>query len=97
MNDLRRHAVTVRLSDAEVGRLDELRGGAGRANHLRQLLYEPPRARAVASHEEVMGLLSEKARGGSVSAAIALERALRTAPKSDEDWDDQLRQLLADE
>ena len=29
--------------------------------------------------------------------AVALERALRTAPKSDEDWDDQLRQLLADE
>jgi hypothetical protein len=72
----RRHAVTVRLSGAEVARLDELRGNAPRANHLRRLLYEPPNATEVASREEVLALLSEKARSGSVSAAIALERAL---------------------
>jgi hypothetical protein len=29
-------------------------------------------------------LLSERAREGSISAAIALERALRAAPKSDQ-------------
>jgi hypothetical protein len=32
---------------------------------------------AVASHKEVLELLSEHAREGSISAAIALERALR--------------------
>jgi hypothetical protein len=46
------------------------------------------------SHEEVLELLSERAREGSISAAIALERALRAAPKSDQHWDDQLEDLI---
>jgi hypothetical protein len=40
--------------------------------------------KGILSHEEVLELLSERAREGSISAAIALERALRAAPKSDQ-------------
>ena len=51
----------------------------------------------ILSHEEVLALLSERAREGSISAAIALERALRATPKSDQEWDDELSELLADD
>jgi hypothetical protein len=44
--------------------------------------------KGILSHEEVLELLSDRAREGSISAAIALERALRATAKSDEDWDD---------
>ena len=50
----------------------------------------------ILSREEVLELLSERARDGSVSAAIALERALRAAPRSDENFDDELDRLLRD-
>jgi hypothetical protein len=46
--------------------------------------------KSILSHDEVLELLSERAREGSISAAIALERALRASPKSNEDWDDEL-------
>jgi Na+-translocating ferredoxin:NAD+ oxidoreductase RNF subunit RnfB len=36
-----------------------------------------PENHEIATHEEVLALLSEKARDGSTSAMIALERALR--------------------
>jgi hypothetical protein len=84
VNDRRRHAVTVRLNDAELARLDDLRRGVGRAVHLRQLLYEPPHPPEIASHHEALSLLSLQARNGRVSAAIVLERALRGPPKADE-------------
>jgi hypothetical protein len=45
------------------------------------------------SHQEVLELLSARAREGSVSAAIALERALRAAPREDEDFDAELERL----
>ena len=41
----------------------------------------------IASHEEVLELLSEQARKGSVTAAAALERALRTAAKEHKEED----------
>jgi hypothetical protein len=53
--------------------------------------------KGILSHEDVLELLSERAREGSISAAIALERALRAAPKSDEGWDDELSRILSDE
>jgi hypothetical protein len=45
----------------------------------------------IATREEVLALLSEKARSGSISAAIALERALRLGgdderPEDDDPW-----------
>jgi hypothetical protein len=53
--------------------------------------------KTVLSREEVLALLSERAREGSISAAIALERALRAAPRSDEDFEDELSELLGDD
>ena len=53
--------------------------------------------KTVLSREEVLALLSERAREGSISAAIALERALRAAPRSDQGWDDELSRILSDD
>jgi hypothetical protein len=53
--------------------------------------------KGILSHAEVLELLSERAREGSISAAIALERALRAAPRSDQGWGDELSQILADD
>ena len=39
----------------------------------------------IASHEEILEILSEQARKGSVTAAAALERALRARAKADPD------------
>ncbi len=51
----------------------------------------------VLSREEVLALLSKKARAGSVSAAIALERALRIDPPHEQDdFDDELDRLLGE-
>ena len=41
----------------------------------------------VLTREETLRILSEMTRAGSVSAAIALERALRLAPDEEEDED----------
>jgi hypothetical protein len=73
----RRHYVKVSLSDQEAARLDELRGGQGRAVFMRQLLYEPPDGRETCTHGESVALLSASARAGKVAAQITLERALR--------------------
>jgi hypothetical protein len=48
----------------------------------------------VLTRQEVLALLSTKAKEGSVSAAIALERALRIADEPDDDVDDELERLL---
>ena len=43
MNEARRrHAVMVRLNNAELACLDEHRGGLSRAGYVRSLLREPP-------------------------------------------------------
>ena len=39
----------------------------------------------ILSHDEVLELLSDRAREGSISAAIALERALRAKDEGEED------------
>jgi hypothetical protein len=39
----------------------------------------------IATHDEVLEILTEQARKGSVTAAAALERALRAAAKQEED------------
>jgi hypothetical protein len=68
----------VRLSDEELARLDEIRPPSlSRPAFIRSLLREPPTGDEVATHGEVLGILSLLAREGRVSAAIALERALR--------------------
>jgi hypothetical protein len=97
MSERRTHEINVRLNDDELARLDELRPGViPRAVYLRNLLREPPADRHVADHREALALLSEMARAGKVTAAIALERALRAAPNVDQHWDDELSRLLDD-
>jgi hypothetical protein len=94
MNDARRqHEVMIRLNDTELARLDEIRGTTARATHLRRLVYEPPGEAEVATRCEALGLLSRAARSGSVTAAIALERALRD--EEEPTIDDALNRILA--
>jgi hypothetical protein len=95
MNDARRrNEVMVRLTDAELARLDEARPpGIARAVYLRSLLRKAP-PEGIADRREVLGILSEQARAGKVTAAIALVRALK-----DEDEptiDDALDRILGD-
>jgi hypothetical protein len=44
--------------------------------------------------DEVLRILSEQAKNGSVTAAVALERALRTKPPAEENVDDELAHIL---
>jgi len=71
--------VTVRLSPAEVERLDGFAAGRGlsRAGALRALLRDPgePPA-AVPAAADAVALLAESARDGSVTARVALARLL---------------------
>ena len=78
MGKRRTNDIMVRLSDEELARLDELRpSDTARATYLPQLLQEPPSSDAVATRSEALGILTRLARDGRVTAAIALERALR--------------------
>jgi hypothetical protein len=96
MSDTRQHEIMVRLNDAELARLDELRPTVTpRAVYLRNLLREPPSHAEVANHKEALALLSAMAHAGKVTAGIALERALRTAAKEDP-LDAELDRLLRD-
>jgi hypothetical protein len=95
MSDARRqHEVMVRLNDAELARLEENRpAGIPRAVYLRSLLRKRA-PEGIADRREVLGILSEQARAGKVTAAIALVRALK-----DEDQptiDDALDRILGD-
>jgi Ribbon-helix-helix protein, copG family len=76
--------VSVRLSEIERARLDRLSRARGltRSELVRALLAEADGAdgapaTAPPSRSEALRLLADKARGGSVVATIALERALR--------------------
>ena len=94
-DEKRRNEVMVRLSNSELARLDELRGGVTpRAVYLRDLLREPPADQDVADHREALALLSEQARAGKVAATVALERALRDEDHGD--FDNDLARILAD-
>jgi hypothetical protein len=53
-------------------------------------MSEPPE---IATREEVLALLSQKAREGSTSAMIALERALRMGRDDQEEEDDLWAEL----
>ena len=72
----------VRLTDAELARLDEFRpSGLSRPAYVRSLLRGPPRDGEhddVASRQEALAILTGLARDGRVAAAIALARELRT-------------------
>ena len=79
----RPHTISIRLSNDEMARLDELRPrGVARAVFVRQLLREPAPP-DVATREEALGLLTSLARDRSVTTAVALKRALREDDVSD--------------
>ena len=48
----------------------------------------------ILTRDETLRILSEQARNGSVTAATALERALRARPLTGEDVDDELARIL---
>lgn len=73
----------MRLAELDQARLDRLARARGlnRSELVRQLLAEADGAPAPAarppSRVEVLELLADKARGGSIGAMVAYERALR--------------------
>jgi hypothetical protein len=93
MHTRRDNPVQVKLNDAELARLDELRGSSSRPAFLRCLLRAPPDSREVATHEEALAILSAQARDGGATAAVALERALREDVRP-ESPDDQIADIL---
>ena len=62
----------------------------GRSKHLKGKLEGE---KEILTREEVLEILSEMARKGSVTAAVALERVLRSGDPPD-DWDDELARIL---
>jgi hypothetical protein len=50
----------------------------------------------IATHEEVLRILTEQARNGSVTAAAALARELRAAEKRESEVDDAIDSILAE-
>ena len=75
----------MRLAELDRARLDRLarERGLSRSELVRALLAEASGAPAAApgrpTRQEALELLAAKARSGSVTAAVALERALRIA------------------
>jgi hypothetical protein len=64
----------------------------GRGKHLKKIEGEGE----VLTHEETLRLLSEMARNGSVTAAVAIARELRLDPGEEEDeLDDELDRLVS--
>jgi hypothetical protein len=89
----RPHQIKVAVSAEELARVDELRPrGTSRAAFMRSLLRDPPLHDEVASRTEALSILTSLARDGRVSAAIALERAVRE--QDGEDHDDPLAAIL---
>jgi hypothetical protein len=82
----------VRLNDAELAHLDELRGGVPRAIFIRSLLRGDAQDPDVASRAEALSILTSLARDGRVSAAIALVREL--PPDEGESFDSELERII---
>jgi hypothetical protein len=92
VTESRENEVKIRLSDDELARLNEIRPrGVSRAAYVRSLLREPSGQVEVASRTEVLAIMSSLARDGRVSAAIALERALRESEEGADPLDELLR------
>ena len=92
MTDSRENEIKLRLNDAEVARLDELRGGVPRAIFIRSLLRGDPQDPDVASRAEALSILTSLAREGRTSAAIARVRELR--PDDGKSIDDELDRMV---
>ena len=94
MTDSRENEIKLRLNDAELARLDKLRGGVPRAAYVRSLLRGDPQGPDVASRAEALSILTGLARDGRVSAAIALVREL--PPDTGESFEDAFERIIRD-
>ena len=94
MTETRENEIKLRLDDAELARLDELRGAVPRAAYVRSLLRGDPQGPDVASRVEALSILTGLARDGRVSAAIALVREL--PPDHGESFDDAFERIIRD-
>ena len=71
-------AISIRMSAAEVAKVDELCGeGVSRSAFVRELLRRAGPLDDEPSYHEALVLLAKSARAGKVQAPVALERALR--------------------
>lgn len=91
----RGNQIKVTLTDADAEFLDERRGSASRAGHLRWLLMSsmpspPP------SYVEALELLTRSARNGHAAAQIALARELRrdSQAQPQDDVDAAIQKIL---
>ncbi len=66
----------------------------GRGKHLTNKLEDE---REILTREEVLQILSEMARKGSVTAAAVLERVLRPQQPDPDELDEELDRLLRDD
>jgi hypothetical protein len=88
--------ITLRMTLAEVARVDELRPvGCSRSGFFRELLRGAGPLDGAPTHDEAVRLLAESARAGKVQAQVALERALRASGAPDADG--ELARLLRGE
>jgi hypothetical protein len=62
------------------------------ANHTRTGFF---RMNEIATREEVLEMLTEQARNGSITAAAALERALRLGGGQQDDVEEAIDRILA--
>lgn len=70
--------ISIRMSDDELARLDEIRGeGVSRSAFVRELLRRAAPLDEEPTYPESLTLLAKSARAGKVQAQVALERALR--------------------
>ncbi len=88
-------SITFRAPPGEVARLDEFRGDRTRTAYIRELIRRasPADDDDGPDHAEALQLLAQSARNGSVTAAVALERALRAEPAPSAP-DDELARIL---
>ena len=94
MTETRENEIKLRLDDAELAPLDELRGGVPRAAYVRSLLRGDPQDPDVASRAEALSILTGLARDRRVSAAIALVRELPA--DTEERFDDAFERIIRD-
>jgi hypothetical protein len=92
VTDSRTNEIKLRLNDAELARLDELRGGVPRAIFIRSLLRGDPQDPDVATRAGALSILTSLAREGRTSAAIALVRELR--PDDEKSIESELDRIL---
>ena len=89
--------ISIRLTVQEIARIDELRPPRCSRSAFVKALLKTARGpvNEQASHDEALLLLADSARAGHVQAQVALERALRSTLKKEDEVDDAIERILA--